>query len=246
MDSARGGALAAQLTGRAVQGTLARMVDLLQFASLFEIGFALHIAVALLERIYARELPVRIDRIAARMNALERFKREMLQGAVRREERGQDSEVELAYRRIKNPVWVERNDALLDQLYDLGHIASARLTGLKRALGVVTVLSIMVVVYAVVMLFLIGLDVPLVKDLDPVVASLLVLAQLLPLPLAAGVFFLVARRMSLRIDRKLRGLGELRVLLANPTATSTAVAYASIEEVFQRDMGRQGRLYADA
>ncbi|MEM9387349.1 MAG: hypothetical protein AAGA68_19980 [Pseudomonadota bacterium] len=221
------------------------MVDLLQFASLFEIGFALHIAVALLERIYARELPVRIDRISARLNALERFKREMQEGAVRLEQSGQESELRLAYRRIKNPIWAQRNDALLDQLYDLGHVASGRLTGLKQALGVVTVLSIVVVVYAVTMLFLIGLDLPLVKGLDPWVASLLVLAQLLPLPLAAGVFFLVARRMSLRIDRKLRGLGELRVLLASPTATTTGVAYASIEEVFQRDLGRQGRLYAD-
>ena len=108
----------------------------------------------------------------------------------------------------------------------------------------VTVLSIFVVVYTIVMLFLIGLDLPLVKGLDPWLASALVLAQLLPLPLAAGVFFLIARRMSLQIDRKLRGVGELRVLLASHDS-GAAVAYASIEEVFQRDLGRQGKLTGD-
>ena len=115
---------------------------------------------------------------------------------------------------------------------------------LRRVLGVVTVLSIFVVVYTIVMLFLIGLDLPLVKGLDPWLASALVLAQLLPLPLAAGVFFLIARRMSLQIDRKLRGVGELRVLLASHDS-GAAVAYASIEEVFQRDLGRQGKLTGD-
>ncbi len=220
------------------------MVDLLQFASLFEIGFAVHIAVAFLERIYARELPVRVDRIAARLNALERFKREMLKGDARREETGQEKELQLAYRSIKNPVWVDHNDALLDELYDLGHMATARLGALKRVLGLVTVLSVLVVIYTVTMLFMIGLDLPLVKALDPLVASALVLAQLLPLPLAAGVFFFIARRMSLQIDRKLRGVGELRVLLASPVSTA-AVAYASIEEVYQRDLGRHGRIYGE-
>ncbi|MEO0973079.1 MAG: hypothetical protein AAFX85_08280 [Pseudomonadota bacterium] len=220
------------------------MVDLLQFASLFEIGFALHIAVALLERIYARELPVRIDRISARLNALERFKRELLAASVRLEESGQDTELQFAFRRIQNAVWAERNDALLNQLYDLGHIATGRLTALRRALGVITVLSMLVVVYSISMLFLVGLDLAVVKELDPVTASLLVLAQLLPLPLAACVFFFVARRMSLRIDRKLRGIGELRVLLTS-NASASAVAYASVEEVYQRDLARQGRVYAE-
>ena len=55
---------------------VARMstVNLSQFASLFEIGFALHFAVAFLDRIYAKELPVRIDAIAARAKALEQLK----------------------------------------------------------------------------------------------------------------------------------------------------------------------------
>ncbi|MEM9530311.1 MAG: hypothetical protein AAGA23_05290 [Pseudomonadota bacterium] len=217
------------------------MVDLLQFASLFEIGFALHIAVAFFERIYARELPVRINRIAARLNALERFKREMLEGRARREETGRETILQLAYRSVENPVWVDRNDTLLGKLSDLGHIATGRLSALKRVLGVVTVLSILVVVYSIVCLFLIGLDLPLVKELDPRVASALVLAQLLPLPLTAGVFFLVARRMSLQIDRKLRGVSEMRVLLS-AVGPSASAAYVSIEEVYQRDLGRQGRL----
>ena len=106
-------------------------------------------------------------------------------------------------------------------------------------------LSILVVVYTILMLFLIGLDLELVKALDPRVASALVLAQLLPLPLAAGIFFLVARRMSLQIDRKLRGQSELRLLLSN-AETSAGPAYASIEEIFQRDLGRHGRLHDSA
>lgn len=219
------------------------MVDLLQFASLFEIGFALHIAVALLERIYAGELPVRVERVAARLNALERFKRELLEGSERRKRTGEASELNLAYRDIKDPVWSEHNDRLLDELYKLGHFATGKLGALKRVLSIITVLSILVVLYTITMLFLIGLDLELVKNLDPWTASALVLAQLLPLPLAATVFFLVARRMSQEIDRKLRGIAERRVLLAND-ASPAAIAYASIEEVYQRDLGLQGKLYA--
>ncbi|MEM7707483.1 MAG: hypothetical protein AAF358_18140 [Pseudomonadota bacterium] len=221
------------------------MVDLIQFNSLFEIGFALHIAVAFFERIYARELPLRIERIAARLNALERFKQELLEAVARHKETGQNTALQLAYRTVQNPIWVSRNDSLLDELNDLGHLTTGRLSALKRALGVVTVLSILVVIYTVVMLFLIGMEVPQVKELDPRIASALVLAQLLPLPLAAGVFFLVARRMSLQIDRKLRGLSELRLVLSS-AETSAGAAYASIEEIYQRDLGRHGRLHASA
>lgn len=221
------------------------MVDLLQFASLFEIGFALHIAVAFFERIYARELPLRIERIAARLNALERFKREMIEAGERRQQTGLDTALQLAYRAVQNPMWVDRNDALLDELTDLGHLATSRLSALKRALGVVTALSILVVIYSVAMLFLIGLDLAVVKGLNPLIASALVLAQLLPLPFAAGVFFLVARRMSVQIDRKLRGVSELRLVLSN-AETSAGPAYASIEEIYQRDLGRHGRLHASA
>ncbi|MEO1076952.1 MAG: hypothetical protein AAFX41_13475 [Bacteroidota bacterium] len=224
--------------------TLGSMVDLLQFASLFEIGFALHIAVAFLERIYARELPVRVERISARLNALERFKREVFEGGVKRDATGQRHALQLAYRQVDNPVWPDRNDALLDQLYELGHIATNRLGTLRRVLAVVTVLSMGVVFYTVTMLFLIGLDLPVVKQLDPLVASALVLAQLLPLPLAAGVFYLVARRMSRQVDRKLRGVGELRVLL-NGADSASVLAYVSIEEIYERDLGRLGRWHPE-
>lgn len=220
------------------QGTLRSMVDLIQFASLFEIGFALHIAVALLERIYAGELPVRVERIAARLNALERFKRELQQGVIRKKETGETVELNFAYRSVTNPVWSDRNNVLLDQLYKLGHLATGRLGALKRVLSLTTAFSILVVLYSITMLFMIGLDLALVKELDPIKASALVLAQILPLPLAACVLFLVARRMSLQIDRKLRGECERRVLLANANSPA-AVAYVSIEEVYQRDVSRQ-------
>jgi hypothetical protein len=218
------------------------MVDLIQFASLFEIGFALHIAVALLERIYAGELPVRVERISARLNALERFKRELAEESSRRKEGGKPVELRFPYRSVKDPVWADHNDELLDQLYRLGHVATGKLGALKRVLSIITALSIVVVLYTITMLFLVGLDLSLLKGLDPVVASALVLAQLLPLPLAACLFFFVARRMSQEIDRKLRGIAERRVLLASKNSPAT-VAYASIEEVYQRDLSRQGKLY---
>ncbi|MEM9301841.1 MAG: hypothetical protein AAGE01_07005 [Pseudomonadota bacterium] len=217
-------------------------LDLNQFASLFEIGFALHIAVAFLERIYARELPVRIDRIAARVKALERFKREVLEGTVRREETGEGFDVQFDHRRIENPIWLERNDGLLDKLYALGHDANRRLGGLKRVLGVITFLSVVVVIYSILMLFLIGMQVEMVQGLSPLSASMIVLAQLLPLPTAAGIFYLVARRMSREVDRKMRGIGELRVLLGS-AGSSEPAGYVSIEELYRRSLGRDGLLH---
>ena len=225
------------------QGRLLPMVNLIQFASLFEIGFALHIAVALLERIYAAELPDRVKQIAARLNALERFKYEVHDAGIRKKVTGEAVELDFAYRSVTDPVWAKRNDALLDQLSGLGHLAAGRLSLLKRVLGMTTVLSIIVLLYSITMLFLIGLDLTLVKDLDPIQASALVLAQILPLPLAAGVLFFLARRMSLQIDRKLRGQCERRVLLANNSSPAT-VDSVSIEEIYQRDISRRGNLYS--
>ena len=84
-----------------------------------------------------------------------------------------------------------------------------------------------------------GSAIDLVKDLDPLVASTIVLTQLLPLPLAAAIFFLVARRMSHEIDRKIRGIGELQLMLNNPDSATTS-GYASVDQVYQRSRERFG------
>lgn len=219
-------------------------LDLSQFASLFEIGFAVHIAVALIERIYARELPVRIERISARLNALERFKQEIQRAVAKREESGQSTELQLPYRSITDPVWADRNDALLDRLYALGHNSTGRLSALKRILGAITILSVIVVLYSITMLFLIGLQLEMTRELSPMFASALVLAQLLPLPLAAAIFYYVARRMSKEVDRKLRGIGEMRVMLL-ASGQSGIAGHPTIEEVYQRDLVQEGRLAAE-
>ena len=219
------------------------MVDLVSFSSLFEIGFALHIAVTIIERIYARELPVRVDRIARRLNALERFKREMVEIRDRGEKSRQPFQLHFAYRTIDDPVWSDHNDALLAQLAGLAHLATGRLGSLRRALSVVTALSICVIFYTITMLFLIALDISWVNDLHPLTASCLVLTQLLPLPIAAGAFLFVARRMSLQIDRKLRGMSERGVLLSSSTSPESPFS-ASIEEIYQRDLSQRGRLYS--
>ncbi|MEL7451466.1 MAG: hypothetical protein AAFN78_19805 [Pseudomonadota bacterium] len=216
-------------------------VDLNQFASLFEIGFALHIAVAFLERTYAKELPVRIEQIAARVKTLERFKREILEGDQKREKSGDTFELKLPFRTLKNPIWVDYNDSLLDQLYTLGHESAGRLSALKRILAGITFLAVLVALYSVTVLFLIGLEFEFVKNLSPMTASLIVLAQLLPLPLAASLFFFVARRMSREVDRQLRGIGEKRLVLSKSDSTAVA-GYAMVDEIYRRDLGRAGLL----
>lgn len=214
-------------------------VDLSQFASLFEIGFALHIAVAFLERTYAKELPVRIEQIAARVKSLERFKREILEGEQRRQQSGETFELQLPRRTLKNPVWVDYNDELMDQLYDLGHLSKGRLSGLKRILGGITLVAVMVALYSVAMLFLIGLEAEFAKNLKPMTASIIVLAQLLPLPLAASMFFFIARRMSREVDRQLRGIGERRLVLSS-SGSSAIADVAMVEEIYRRYLGRSG------
>ncbi|MEM9056220.1 MAG: hypothetical protein AAGD86_02010 [Pseudomonadota bacterium] len=214
-------------------------VNLAQFASLFEIGFALHLAVAFLERMYARELPVRIEQIAARINALERFKRELLEGAQQRDASGKANALKLPYRTLENPVWVRYNDGLLDQLYTLGHESTGKLSALRSILSSVTFMAVLVALYSVTALFLIGLEFEFVKQMRPMTASLIVLAQLLPLPLAAALFLFVARRMSRNVDRQLRGIGEKRLLLSDADSTASA-SYAMVEEIYRRDLERRG------
>ncbi|MDJ0877916.1 MAG: hypothetical protein QNI86_04855 [Halieaceae bacterium] len=209
-------------------------VDLSQFASLFEIGFALHFAVAFLDRIYARELPVRINGIAARAKALEQLKRELSEDLRSEKEAGATTELSFAYRTISNPAWTRHNDHVLDRVYALMQDSQGQMKALKRILNVLTFLSILVVLYSVTALFLIGLGVELVKGLDPMTASAVVLTQLLPLPIAATIFFFVARRMSQEIDRKIRGVGELQLML-NDQDTTTAQGSVSVDQVYQRD-----------
>lgn len=214
-------------------------VNLSQFASLFEIGFALHFAVAFLDRIYAKELPGRINGIAARAKALEQLKRELSDGPGSGIEAGGASELQFPYRTITDPQWTRHNDQVLDRIYALMQDSRGQLKVLKRILNVLTFLSILIVLYSVSALFLIGLDVELVRDLDPMTASAAVLSQLLPLPIAATIFYFVARRMGNEIDRKIRGAGELQLLLNDLDAT-TAHGYVSVDQVYQRDLELNG------
>jgi hypothetical protein len=116
------------------------LVDLSQFASLFEIGFTLHFAVAFLERIYARDLPVRIEQIVARVKSLELFKQEVIEGQKMYVETGESIELQLAFRTVKNPVWVKHNDQVLDRLYALRQDSNVQMRALKRILSVITFL----------------------------------------------------------------------------------------------------------
>ncbi len=214
-------------------------VNLSQFASLFEIGFALHFAVAFLDRIYARELPVRIDGIAARAKALEHLKRELSEGLPVEGAADATDELRFAYRTIANPTWTRHNDQVLDRVYALLQDSKGQMKVLKRILSVLTFLSILVVLYSVTTLFLIGLQVELVKALNPMTASAVVLTQLLPLPIAATIFFFVARRMGNEIDRKIRGAGELQLML-NELDNTPAHGYVSVDQVYQRDRELSG------
>ena len=213
------------------------IVNLSQFTSLFEIGFALHFAVAFLDRIYARELPVRIERINAFAKAIERFKKELNERLKHQTESDETNELRIGYKVIANPVWVKHNDQLVDRLYALRVDVNGQMKALQRILKVITFLSILVVLYSVSILFMIGLDMEMLRDLSPMKASVIVLMQLLPLPLAASIFFFVARRMSNEADRKIRGVGELNLMLTNPDEKGTQ-RFASVEQVLQRDKSR--------
>ncbi|WP_448569115.1 hypothetical protein [Thalassotalea ganghwensis] len=212
------------------------LINLGQFGSLFEIGFALHFAVAFIDRIYARELPVRVDRINARVKAIEQFRREIADGQRWTEESGEKFELIFAYRHIENPQWLDFNNQVLDRLHELLQNTNGQIRILKRILSVITFLSLVVVLYSVCALFLIGLDMEIVKSLDPMTASTAVLMQLLPLPLASAIFYFVARRMSNDVDRKIRSVGELHLLL-NPPEEGRINAYVSVEQVYRRHMG---------
>ena len=212
------------------------LINLSQFASLFEIGFALHFAVAFIDRIYARELPVRIDRINARVKAIEQFKREIADGQRWMKETGEKFELIFAHRHIENPQWFTHNEQVLDRTFALLQDTNGQIKTLKRILSVITFLSIVVVLYSVVTLFLIGLEIEIVKSLDPMTASTAVLLQLLPLPLASAIFFFVARRMSNDVDRKIRSVGDLNLMLS-PPEDGRINAYVSVEQVYRRHTG---------
>ena len=217
------------------------IVDLSQFTSLFEIGFALHFAVAFLDRIYARELPVRIDRISARAKAIERLKKEITEGLRIQKETGEIIKLQLAYRVVENPVWIKHNDQVLDRLFALRVDINGQMKGLKRILNVITFLSVIVVFYSVCVLFMIGLDIESLKGLEPMTASAIVLMQLLPLPLAASIFYFVARRMSKEADRKIRGVTELNIMLNRPDDKEIK-QFISVEQIYRRDLSRHGGL----
>lgn len=212
------------------------LINLSQFGSLFEIGFALHFAVAFIDRIYARELPVRVDRINSRVKAIEKFKREIADGQRWMEESGEKFELIFPYRHIENPQWFKHNEQVLDRMYELLQNTNGQINTLKRILSVITFLSIIVVLYSISTLFLIGLEMDIVKSLDPMTASTAVLMQLLPLPLASAIFFFVARRMSNDVDRKIRSVGDLNLMLS-PPEVGKINAYVSVEQVYRRHTG---------
>jgi hypothetical protein len=221
------------------------LVGLSQFTSLFEIGFALHFAVAFLERIYARELPIRIEKIIAIAKSMELFKQEVIEGQRKHEETGESIQLQFAFRTFENPVWVKHNDHVLDRLYALRQDSNGQVRVLKRILSVITFLSIMVALYSVTIHFMIGLDFEMVMGLTPITASTIVLLQLLPLPVTAAIFFFVGRRMSSEVDRKIRGVGELQLILNNAYSSSVTdyapvTDHASVQQIYHRNLGRSG------
>ena len=217
-------------------------VNLIQFTSLFEIGFALHFAVAFIERIYSRELPVRIEQINARAKSLERLRQEISDAHKLSHSSDDKLILDLPRRIIENPVWMPRNEQVLDRFYALKQDTNGQIKLQKRILHIITFLSITVVLYSVVMLFLIGLNASFVNNLDVMTASALVLMQLLPLPLAACLFYFYARSTSHEIDRKIRGISELNLML-NETDDSAALGYSSVEHIYRRDLKKYGYQY---
>ena len=211
------------------------LINLSQFTSLFEIGFALHFAVAFIDRIYARELPVRIDRITTLVKSIERFKQELAEGQRWQKESGKKFKLQITYRHIENPIWVKHNEQVLDRLYTLLQETNGQVRALRGILSVITFLSVLVVLYSVTILFMIGLEVELLKGLGAMTASVVVLMQLLPLPVAASIFFFVARRMSKDVDRKIRSVGELNLMLNKPSNTQINI-YFSVEQIYRRDL----------
>lgn len=211
-------------------------IELGQFTSLFEIGFALHIALAFLDRIHEKELPARLKQISNRAKALELFQKEISPSPVSDKQQSAISELHLAYRTIDAPIWPKYNNYVVDRVFALAQDIKGQIKVLRRILNVITFLSVLVLLYSVTILFMIGLEADLVTSLDPMTASIIVLIQLLPLPVAAVIFFFVARRMSHEVDRKIRGLSELQLMLSEPDTTPTK--YATIEEVYQRDRHR--------
>ena len=214
-------------------------VNLSQFSSLFEIGFALHLAVAFIERIYAKELPTRIERITARAKSLERFKEEILDHENHSKTSGTHSELKLGFKTITSPVWVAHNEQVIDRLYALRQDTNGQMHNLKTIVNLITILSVLVLLYSVTMLFLIGLDYEIVKGLDRLTASALVLLQILPLPIAATIFYFVSKKFGHETDRKIRGIGELNLILTKDNA-STGKNFVSIDQVYRRFIRRNG------
>jgi hypothetical protein len=211
------------------------LIDLSQFASLFEIGFALHFAVAFIDRIYARELPARIISITSLIQSIERFKQEIDEGQQWQKESGKKFKLRVTSLYIENPIWIKHNDNVLDQLRTLSQEANGQIRALKGILSVITFLSVLVALYSVTMLFMIGFDVELLKGLDSMTVSMVVLMQLLPLPVAASIFFFVARRMSKDADRKIRSVSELNLMLNKPS-NSQINRYVSVDQIYRRDL----------
>ncbi|GEM_PF-4109138 len=211
-------------------------IDLAQFSSLFEIGFALHIALAFLDRIHEKELPARLRQISNKAKALERFQKELSIASTPNENNAQISQILLAYRTIENPIWTKYNNYVLDRVFALAQDTRGQIRVLQQILNVITFLSILVLLYSVSILFMIGLGTHHVTGLAPMTASTIVLVQLLPLPVAAAIFFAVAHRMSNEVDRKIRGICELQLMLSEPDISPTK--YATVEEIYQRDRGR--------
>ncbi|MCO4800144.1 MAG: hypothetical protein KC484_13080, partial [Colwelliaceae bacterium] len=179
---------------------------------------------------------MRVDRINARVKAIEKFKREIADGQRWMKESGEKFELIFPYRHIENPQWFKHNEQVLDRTYELLQNINGQINILKRILSVITFLSIIVVLYSICTLFLIGLEMEIVKSLDPMTASTAVLMQLLPLPLASAIFFFVARRMSKDVDRKIRSVGDLNLMLSSPDVGKIN-AYVSVEQVYQRHTG---------
>jgi hypothetical protein len=84
---------------------------------------------------------------------------------------------------------------------------------------------------------MIGLEVEFLKGLAAMTATVVVLMQILPLPIAASIFFFVARRMSNEVDRKIRSLSELNLMMNKPSNTQIN-RYISVEQIYRRDLSQ--------
>ena len=169
------------------------MATLIAYSSLFEIGFALHAGISILESVYGESVSKTIAEVEGIREKLKHLRLVLTKSDPSLSGKSTDVKVTIARWTITSLAWNDKCSGAEQQICRLSSDSVETQKTHKRRANLIMYFSMGVCLYSLALLFIGASDVDFVRNLSIWLALALVVIQLIPMPIAALAFYRAAR-----------------------------------------------------